>query len=125
MNLKREPVKYIRDLIKREYIKDTKCYICGSTESLELHHLYSLSQLFNNWLEEHKIRSIETVEEIKKLRIKFQQDNKENLANKNLLTLCSTHHSRLHTIYGQRYDNFMVPKIKKWVNLQREKFHGN
>ena len=122
MKLKREPVKYIRDLIKREYIKDTKCFICGNLEDLELHHLYGLSQLFNEWLDKQNIKDIETVEEIKKIRVNFQQDNREYLANEHLLTLCSTHHKRLHTIYGQRYNNFMVSKIKRWVNLQREKF---
>ena len=49
--LKRDKVKYVRDKIKSNYKIKDECYICGSTEKLELHHLYTLSEMFNNWLE--------------------------------------------------------------------------
>ena len=33
------------------------------------------------------------------------EDNKKFLSNKNLYTLCKTHHLKLHTLYGQNYSN--------------------
>ena len=60
--LKRFPIKYIRDYIKKDYKLRDKCYICGSTEKLELHHLFSISQLFNEWCSRNKITEINTVE---------------------------------------------------------------
>jgi 5-methylcytosine-specific restriction endonuclease McrA len=119
--LKRFPIKYIRDYIKKEYkIKDA-CYICGDTNNLELHHLFSVSQLFENWCNTRKIREIVSVEHIKDLRVDFAKDEKDNLSNKNLFTLCKKHHTRLHNIYGQRYSNHLVPKIKNWLDIQKEK----
>ena len=54
----------------------------------------------------------------------FAKDNKQFLSNKNLYTLCKTHHLKLHTLYGQNYSNHLVPKVKKWLELQREKVIG-
>ena len=124
--LKREHVKYLRDFIKKDYIKGDECYICGVIKNLELHHLYSLSQVFQEWLDEQSISkdSIVSVEQINELRADFQQSKKEKLDNTYLLTLCSDHHKRLHNIYGQKYDNHQVPKILRWINIQRER-HNN
>ena len=46
--LKRFPIKYIRDFIKKDYKLRDKCFICGSSEKLELHHLYSVSELLGS-----------------------------------------------------------------------------
>ena len=53
--LKRLPVKYIRDFIKKDYKLRDECYVCGSKNTLELHHLLSVSELFNNWCVKNKI----------------------------------------------------------------------
>ncbi len=37
--LKRFPIKYVRDYIKKDYKVRDKCYICGSKDDLELIHL--------------------------------------------------------------------------------------
>jgi 5-methylcytosine-specific restriction endonuclease McrA len=121
--LKRFPIKYIRDYIKKDYKLKDECFICGTTNTLELHHLYSVSELFSKWCISKKIKSIESVDLINKLRIEFSEDEKDLLSNKNLFTLCKNHHIRLHTIYGQTYANHLVPKIKNWLLVQREK-HG-
>lgn len=122
-NLKRIPIKYIRDYIKKDYkIKDT-CFICNCTENLELHHIYSISQLFEDWCLKHKISDISSVDVIKNIRVKFYDDEFERLNNTNLYTLCKTHHERLHNIYGQRYSNYLAPKIINWLTIQKEK-HG-
>jgi 5-methylcytosine-specific restriction endonuclease McrA len=121
--LKRFPIKYIRDFIKKDYKLKDECFVCGTVDALELHHLYSVSELFSKWCLKKKIKSIDSVELINKLRVEFATDEKDLLSNKNLFTLCKNHHIRLHTIYGQTYANHLVPKIKNWLLVQREK-HG-
>lgn len=122
--LKRLPLKYIRDYIKKDYKLKDKCYICGCEHRLELHHLYSISELFNNWCDKKGIRQITTEEAMLELRVLFAKDCEEALSADNLYTLCYDHHKRLHTLYGQRYGNHLSTKIKKWLEIQREK-HGN
>ena len=124
--LKRIPVKYIRDYIKKDYKLRDRCFICEKTDSLELHHLYSLSELWNKWCESQGIiiAKITTVEEINDLRVRFEKDNREPLGHENLFTLCKPHHERLHSLYGQRYGNHMAKKVKRWLDIQREKHKG-
>jgi 5-methylcytosine-specific restriction endonuclease McrA len=120
-NLKRIPIKYIRDYIKKDYKIRDECYICKSKEKLELHHIYSISQLFENWCMTNNIKEVDSVDIIKNLRVKFYEDEFHRLSNDNLYTLCKVHHERLHNIYGQRYSNNIAVKIINWLKLQREK----
>jgi len=120
-NLRRIPIKYIRDYIKKDYKLRDECYVCKCTDRLELHHMYSISQLFESWCVKNKITEVNSVDAIKEIRVKFYDDEIDRLSNDNLYTLCKTHHERLHNIYGQRYSNHMSPKIIKWLELQREK----
>jgi len=120
-NLKRIPIKYIRDYIKKDYKIRDECYICKSKEKLELHHIYSISQLFENWCMTNNIKEVDSVDIIKNLRVKFYEDEFNRLSNDNLYTLCKVHHERLHNIYGQRYSNNIAVKIINWLKLQREK----
>ena len=83
--------------------------------------MYSLSELFNTWLDKNKIKEVTTVEEITKLRVIFAEDCKDKLSNDNLVTLCSTHHKKLHSIYGQRYPNFKVSRVINWLAIQKDK----
>lgn len=119
--LKRIPVKYVRDYIKKYYKYDSKCYICGKTESLELHHLYSISELWNVWLEKNKY-SVTEYEEVIKLREIFYEEHRNLLAEHNLFTLCREHHEKLHSIYGQRYSNWRAKKVHTWIEVQKNKF---
>ena len=119
--LKRFPIKYIRDYIKKDYKIRDECYICGAEENLELHHLFSVSQLFDDWCLKNKVTEIDSVEKITSLREIFSVDCKESLDHHNLFTLCKSHHQRLHNIYGQRYSNHLVPKIRNWLEIQKEK----
>jgi 5-methylcytosine-specific restriction endonuclease McrA len=121
--LKREHVKYVRDFIKKDYKLRDCCYICGSTDKLELHHLYSVSELFNKWCTTNNIKSITTEEQILELRVQFAKECADHLANINLYTLCSDHHKRLHNIYGQTYPNSMSTKIKTWLEIQKNKYN--
>ena len=122
--LKRLPVKYIRDFIKKEYKLRDCCYICGSLEQLELHHIYSVSELFSVWCSANNVKNIDTLEQILDIRTRFAEDVSDKLSHDNLFTLCSEHHKRLHNLYGQTYPNYMAPKIKTWISIQKEK-HGN
>ena len=124
MQLKRIPIKYIRDYIKKEYEYEDSCYICGSKEKLELHHIYSISELFQRWCKENKIDKIEDVEYIKKIRIEFKKDYQEYLDCSNLFTLCKVHHDLLHNLYGQVYPMSYAPRIIKWIEIQKEKNNG-
>jgi len=122
--LLRVPVKAVRDFIKKGYKKTTNCYICNSEKQLELHHMFSLSELFHTWAEHNKIivNEIKTFEEMDKIRVTFSQAHIEELSVKNSYTLCKLHHERLHNLYGQRYENRMVPKVKNWVEVQKGKY---
>jgi 5-methylcytosine-specific restriction endonuclease McrA len=123
-DLKRLPVKYIRDFIKKDYKLRDCCYICNSTNLLELHHLYSVSELFTQWCIKNNIKIINTEEQIFAIRARFAEDCVADLDNNNLYTLCSDHHKRLHNLYGQTYPHSMAPKIKNWIQIQKDK-HGN
>lgn len=122
-DLKRLPVKYVRDFIKKDYVYGTECFICGEKQSLELHHLYSISELWNEWLAKYKIDSDRlTIERVMALREVFYEEHKHLLGPKNLYTLCKTHHLRLHSIYGARYSNWRSEKVKSWLESQKDKF---
>jgi hypothetical protein len=119
--LKRIPVKYVRDYIKKHYSYGKSCYICKSTSNLELHHLYSISELWNNWVDKRNL-NITEYEEIKELRVEFYEEHLDLLSSENLYTLCKAHHEKLHSIYGQRYSNWRSEKVKNWIEAQKNKF---
>lgn len=123
--MRREPLKYVRDFIKKDYKVRDCCYICGSAEQLDLHHIYSLSELFNQWCAKNSITAITTEDQIKELRVQFAADCAATLSNDNLYTLCKHHHVQLHNLYGQRYANHMAIKVKNWIEIQRNKLSAN
>ena len=126
--LKRDEIKYIRDLSKSSYTKDTKCYICGATEDLDFHHFSSLTLLWNKWKKDNDIQ-INSVEDIMIERENFKGYHfKEIYAD--TVTLCRFHHrDRLHKIYGKAPTLATAAKQKRWCEKQRikfqEKLNGN
>ena len=122
MNLKRDLVKYVRDKAKSKYKKASACYICGSTEQLDFHHFYGLTELLETWLKEKNI-IIETEQDILELRESFIDENNTKLY-ENTVTLCHKHHLRLHSIYGKRPKLITAEKQQKWVEIQRDKQYG-
>ena len=79
-NLRRIPIKYIRDYIKKDYKLRDECYVCKCTDKLELHHMYSISQLFEGWCTKNKITEVESVEVIKEIPVeKFVEVQVEKL----------------------------------------------
>ena len=121
MDLKRDLVKYVRDRAKSKYQKSTECFICGSEENLDFHHFYGLTELLDIWLRKNKI-TISTAEDIMSVRDTFIEEHMEELYDE-AVTLCHTHHLKLHSIYGKRPKLITVPKQKRWVEKQRDK-HG-
>jgi len=120
MTLKRDLVKYVRDKAKSKYKKDTHCYICGSTENLDFHHFYGLTELLESWFKENDI-TIKTEDEILELRETFIKENEDKVY-KQAVTLCHMHHRKLHNIYGKRPKLITAQKQQNWVEIQRKKY---
>lgn len=118
-NLKRLPVKYIRDRAKAAYEKDTECYICAAVDQLELHHLNSIDNLWEKWCKANSIRIVD-VEDILSSRDKFIEEHRVELYDK-VVTLCSSHHDKLHSVYGKAPLLSTAAKQENWVNIQRSK----
>jgi len=121
MKFKRDLVKYVRDKAKSGYKKEKECYICGSTNKLDFHHFYGLTELLDTWLRDKNI-TIEIEQDILNVREQFIEENHEKVYNKTV-TLCHQHHLRLHSIYGKRPKLVTAEKQTRWVEKQREK-HG-
>jgi hypothetical protein len=122
--LTRLPVKWIRDGIKSKYKEKEPCYICGSTVDIELHHIYSVSELWNNWILKNKIKIISDAD-VLECRKQFEEDNSSLLCNDNLYSLCKAHHTKLHQIYGKSYSNYMGDKVRTWLERQRIQHFGD
>ena len=120
MTLKRYLVKYVRDKAKSKYKKDTHCYICGSTENLDFHNFYGLTELLESWFKENDI-TVKTEDEILELREIFIKENEDKVY-KQAVTLCHMHHRKLHNIYGKRPKLITAQKQQNWVEIQRKKY---
>ena len=118
-NLKRLPVKYIRDRAKAAYEKDTECRICANSGALELHHFNSIDNLWEKWCKDNSIR-ITNVEDILSIRDKFIEEHRVEIYDK-VVTLCSSHHDKLHSVYGKAPLLSTAAKQENWVNIQRSK----
>lgn len=118
-DLKRDPIKYIRDKAKSAYQKDTKCYVCGDTENLDFHHFYSLTPLFNKWCKKNKI-TIKTEEDILEARDRFIVDHREELYDQ-AVTICNSLHEKLHAVYGKDPSLGTAKKQMRWIEKQKDK----
>lgn len=116
---KRIPVKWVRDRAKAAYDKKPNCFICDTTQDLELHHLHSITILLETWAA-RKNYDISTDEGILAVRDEFIQEHKVELYDK-VYTLCNRHHVALHSIYGKAPAVGSEPKQQRWIELQREK----
>lgn len=117
---KRIAVKHIRDKAKAAYDKQGTCYICGTTEDLELHHLNSITLLLNAWAE-RKSYDISTDEGVLAIRDEFIAEHKIELYDL-VYTLCNKHHVKLHGIYGKAPPQISVDRQGRWIEIQKTKF---
>ena len=115
----RIPIKWIRDKAKAAYEKTSSCYICGSEEDLELHHLHSLTVLLNNWAARKKY-DISTDDGILAVRDEFIAEHYSELYDQ-VYTLCNTHHVRLHGVYGKAPVLGSEAKQANWLKIQKAK----
>lgn len=116
--LKRDPTKYLRDSAKALYNKGTECRICGTSAELQFHHYTTLSILVNNFL---RGKTVETVEEVEVFREEFKQLYAKEIYD-TTVTLCKTHHARLHQVYGKAPALGTAAKQERWVEKQRAKY---
>ncbi len=119
---KRIAVKWIRDKAKAAYIKASECFVCGTTEELELHHLCSVTLLLESWAAD-KGYPIDTDEQVLAIRDEFIAAHHDELYNQ-VYTLCNPHHVRLHGIYGKIPPKHTAPKQRKWLQIQKDKANG-
>lgn len=120
-NLKRDPIKFVRDKAKARYNKGSECRICASTDNLDFHHFYTLTPLFNKWLKDNKI-AINTDDDVIGVRDRFIEEHQPELY-EYTVTLCHEHHMKLHSVYGKDPALTTAKKQMRWVEIQREK-HG-
>ena len=123
-DLKRLPVKYIRDRAKSAYKKGSECYVCGTTEELQFHHFYTVDLLWNKWAKCSGIE-INSVEDILAHRDNFIAEHQKELY-EDTVTLCwNCHNKRLHGIYGQKPPLSTAEKQRRWCDRMRRKLHPN
>ena len=122
--LKRDPIKYLRDKAKAKYEKGSACEICDTKVRLDFHHYFSFAALYDKWLKEkQKIRPEHYTEEyILVWRDEFIKDNWQELYN-DTVTICHDHNLKLHSIYGRNPGLHTAKKQMRWGEIQREK-HG-
>lgn len=111
-------VKMVRDKTRAHLSKDNKCYITGTTEDLEIHHLYTLSALVNDYLTKNDI--IVTADNKLDIREDFIREYSDKIQKQYVLT--KKMHRKLHIIFGLKYPNHIVPKVERWIELQRDKY---
>jgi len=120
MDLKRDLIKYVRDRAKAKYKKDSKCFICGTNDELDFHHFFGLTELLEQWIKNNRV-VIKTEEDILVQRDIFIEDHLTELYDE-AVTLCHSHHLKLHSIYGKRPKLVTAEKQKRWVVKQRDKY---
>lgn len=119
-NLKRLPVKYIRDRAKSRYEKGSKCEICSATEELQLHHLNTVDLLWEKWVKEKNI-TIDSVDDIMRVRDDFIAEHEYELYTA-VATLCKVcHNDKLHKVYGKTPALSTAAKQRRWIDKQAAK----
>lgn len=116
---KRVAIKHVRDRAKSAYEKQEFCYICSTTEELELHHTTSLTLLLDKWSKETG-NSIDTDEEVIAIRDEFIDTHHSEIYEK-VYTLCNKHHQLLHKIFGKAPPLNTSSKQDRWIDIQKAK----
>lgn len=117
---KRIAVKWIRDKAKSAYEKKDHCYICNTTQDLELHHTHSITLLLNAWAKS-KNYDISTDAGILAVRDEFIETHHHEIYDC-VYTLCNHHHVKLHGVYGKAPSNYSASRQGQWIERQRAKY---
>lgn len=118
----RIPVKWVRDRAKAAYDKKLNCYICNTSQELELHHTHSITLLLNAWAT-RKDYDISTDAGILAVRDDFIADYHKEIY-LDVYTLCRNHHIKLHGIYGKAPSLASALKQNNWIEIQKSKTAG-
>jgi hypothetical protein len=116
---KRIPIKWIRDGAKSAYDKKDVCFICNSTEELELHHTNGLTNLLTRWATINEI-PLDTDEQVLEIRDRFISEHRKEIYD-DVYTLCVKHHRKLHDVYGVSPDLSTALKQASWIQKQKQK----
>ena len=118
-NLKRDPVKYIRDGVKSNYPQKTECQVCGAVEELHFHHYNSLAEMYNKWSAINDY-DVSTAEQMMEVRDIFIEEHWKELVELGA-TLCKKHHELLHKLFGKNPKLETAGKQARWVQKQRDR----
>jgi len=121
-SMARIPVKWVRDKAKAAYEKAETCWICGTTQDLELHHFHSVTLLLNSWAVK-KGYDISTDSGILAVRDEFIAEHHDELYNQ-VRTLCNSHHVRLHAVFGKAPAAGSEARQARWCDRQQAKAQG-
>jgi hypothetical protein len=121
-NTKRIPVKWIRDGAKSAYNKQDTCFICDTSDELELHHTHGMTNLLETWAKANGI-SLKTDEEVLEIRDRFIEEHHKEIY-EDVYTLCVKHHRNLHTVYGKSPALSTATKQENWIKKQKDKHNG-
>lgn len=116
---KRDPTKWVRDRAKAAYQKQPECYICGTSNDLELHHTHSIAILLDTWAAS-KHYDISTDDGILAVRDEFIAEHTKEIYH-DVFTLCNKHHIMLHGIYGKAPPPNSASRQSQWIEIQRAK----
>jgi len=120
--MKREEVKYVRDGIKARYPSGAMCQISGETSNIQMHHYYSVSELWAKWKRKNKIK-ITCLEDVLEHRERFYEEHTKELL-EDVAFLTKEWHDRLHTYFGQHPSLGTAKAQKNWVRKCSEKHKG-
>lgn len=118
----RIPVKWVRDRAKAAYDKKEFCYVCNTSDDLELHHTHSITLLLNNWSNKMSY-DISTDEGILAVRDEFIEDHRKEIYD-DVFTLCNKHHVALHGVYGKAPTLASAEKQVRWIEIQKTKIQS-
>lgn len=116
---KRDAISLMRDGIKARYHKESCCAICGTEDSLEIHHYHTVALLVKKFAQEMQLDFTDQ-EIVLSNRSKFYEKYGHELV-VDTVTLCTTHHQLLHKVYTKEPPLFSAPKQRSWVETQKEK----
>ncbi len=119
VKFKRDAISLMRDGIKSQYNKASCCAICGTDESLELHHYHTVSLLVKKFAKELQL-DFNDEETVLSNRTAFYDKYWHELV-EDTVTLCTIHHQKLHKVYTKEPPLFSAEKQKVWVEKQKEK----
>ncbi len=116
-------IKHVRNKIKTAYTKDTECYICGSAEQLEFHHLMCLSILVKKLLRKEKYAKYPIDSDPRFDELAWKMAKHPDVINpEHHYTLCKPCHKGLHQKWGQNYTQWKA--VGRYIEKLRVK-HGH